>query len=204
MDVTWGGTIAEAWTSASSLRTMNDFNKGLKKVDSMNTNAEQLMMRDQQNEAAWNKALAENNNSYATEAIDTSWHKMQLPVLWEDAGYPGLDGIVWFKKTINVPEGWTGKNLKLDLGPVDDMDVTYFNGQAVDSMVKDGAWATDRHYIVPANLVKSGENIIAVKVTDNAGGGGIYGKKTQLKLYPEGGDDSIDQFPENGHLKLQR
>jgi sialate O-acetylesterase len=192
MDVTWGGTIAEAWTSESSLKTMNDFNEGLNKVNAMSKNAEELMLKDKQNEAAWNKAVADNNNSYATEAIDTSWHTMQLPTLWEDAGYPDLDGIVWFKKTIDIPSTWSGKNLKLDLGPIDDMDVTYFNGKAVDSMVKDGAWATERHYTIPANIVKTGENIIAVKVTDNGGGGGIYGKKTQLKLYSETASDSID------------
>ena len=192
MDVTWGGTIAEAWTSESSLRTMSDFNEGLNKVNTMGKNAEQLLIKDQQNEAAWNKAVAENNNSYATEAIDTSWHTMQLPTLWEDAGYPDLDGIVWFKKEVDIPSAWGSKNLKIDLGPIDDMDVTYFNGKAIDSMVKDGAWATERHYTIPANLVKTGENIIAVKVTDNGGGGGIYRKKTQLKLYSESGDDSID------------
>ena len=194
MDITWGGTIAEAWTSDASLRTMGDFNSELDKLAAIKTNEKELMIKDQQDEAVWKKALAENNNSYAAAAVDTSWNTMQLPATWENAGYKSLDGIVWFKKTIDIPAAWAGKQLQLDLGPIDDYDVTWFNGTAVDSTVKDNSWATDRHYIIPADLVKAGENTIAVKVTDTQGDGGIYGKKDQLRLYPAGSsaNDGID------------
>lgn len=184
MDVTWGGTIAEAWTSEASLRTMGDFNKDLDRINLMATHTDEMMAKDKENEAAWKEALAGNNNDFAKDITDTSWHTMSLPTTWENAGYPDLDGIAWFKKTIDVPASWVGKQLKLDLGPIDDNDVTYFNGSAVDSTTKEGSWTTDRHYTIPAKLVKAGKNSIAVKVIDNAGNGGIYGKKEQLQLYP--------------------
>ncbi|MEO8108638.1 MAG: sialate O-acetylesterase, partial [Ginsengibacter sp.] len=186
MDVTWGGTIAEAWTSEASLRTMGDFNSKLDKVDLMAKNADEMMAKDKVNEAAWKQALAENNNDFASNNTDTSWHSMMLPNTWENAGYPDLDGIVWFKKTIDIPADWAGKELKLDLGPIDDNDVTWFNGKIIDSTMKDGSWMTGRHYTVPADLVKAGENIIAVKIIDNGGNGGIYGKKEQLNIYADG------------------
>ncbi len=194
MDVTWGGTIAEAWTSAASLRTMGDFNKELDKLSALKTNEKELMIKDEQDEAAWKKAMAANNNSYATSAVDTSWHAMKLPTVWENAGYPDLDGIVWFKRTIDIPASWVGKQLHLDLGPIDDYDVTWFNGVAIDSTVKDNSWATDRHYTIPGDLVKAGANTIAVKVTDTQGNGGIYGKKDQLRVYQAGSTagDGID------------
>jgi len=195
MDVTWGGTVAEAWTSEASLRTMGDFNKDLDQIDLIAIHADEMIAEDKENEAAWKEALAQSNNDYANDITDTSWHTMSLPTIWENAGYPDLDGIVWFKKTIDVPASWAGKQLKLDLGPIDDNDVTYFNGSIVDSTMKDGAWMTDRHYTIPANLIKGGKNIIAVKVIDNGGNGGIYGKKEQLRLYPADGnvtDGGID------------
>lgn len=194
MDVTWGGTIAEAWTSEASLRTMGDFNKDLDQIKLMATHADEMMAKDKQNEAAWKEALAQNNNDFANDITDTSWHIMSLPTTWENAGYPDLDGIAWFKKTIDVPASWAGKQLKLNLGPIDDNDVTYFNGSAVDSTMKEGSWMAERHYVIPADLVKAGKNFIAVKVIDNAGNGGIYGKKEQLKLYPAGWNvnDGID------------
>jgi sialate O-acetylesterase len=198
--VSWGGTIAEAWTSETSLRTMGDFNKGLDVVDSMRTDSTEIIERGRQNQALWNKELAESNNSYsyASANTDTSWHNMQLPTYWEDAGLPDLDGIVWFKRTIDIPAAWAGKDLKLDLGPVDDMDVTWFNGKIVDSTMKDGAWMTERHYTVPADLVKAGTNIIAVKVIDNQGNGGIYGKPEALHIYPVGGTVA-DAIPLSGN-----
>ncbi|MDQ6763742.1 MAG: hypothetical protein M3015_14095 [Bacteroidota bacterium] len=190
MDVTWGGTIAEAWTSEASLRTMGDFNKDLDRVNSMATKADAMMEKDKEGQAMWVKALAENNNSFASEATDASWHTMELPNLWENTGLPDLDGIVWFRRTVNIPASWEGKALKLDLGPVDDNDVTWFNGKIIDSTMKDGSWMTERHYTVPGDLVKAGENTIAVKVIDNGGGGGIYGKREQLLLYPADGNVS--------------
>lgn len=180
----WGGTIAEAWTSEASLRTMGDFNKDLDHINLMAEHAGETVEKDKENEAAWNKALTENNNNYTTENADTSWHAMQLPTLWENAELPDLDGIVWFKKNIDIPAVWAGKELKLDLGPIDDNDVTWFNGKIIDSTMKDGSWMKERHYTIPANMVKAGENIITVKVIDNGGGGGIYGTKEQLRIYP--------------------
>lgn len=194
MDVTWGGTIAEAWTSEASLRTMGDFNNDLDRINLTATHADEMMAKDKENDAAWKVALTKNNDDYATEITDTSWHIMNLPTTWEDAGYKTLDGIVWFKKTIDIPAAWTGKQLKLDLGPIDDQDVTWFNGKIIDSTTKDGSWMVDRHYTVPAELVKAGKNVIAIKVIDNGGNGGLDGKKTQLKLYAADGNasDGID------------
>lgn len=187
----WGGTIAEAWTSEASLRTMGDFNKGIDAVNAMAADMKELMKKDSLNAIAWQKALTETHNEYAADATDTSWHTMQLPTTWESTGLD-IDGIVWFKRTIDIPATWAGKTLKLDLGPIDDNDVTFLNGRVVDSTMQEGMWMKDRHYTIPANLFKTGNNILAVKVVDNAGGGGIYGKKDQLKLYAEGSTDTID------------
>ena len=154
----WGGTIAEAWTSEASLRTMSDFDEGLNKVNQMATNLKDMMAKDSLNAIAWNKALAENNNNYASDAVDTSWHTMQLPTLWENAGFPDLDGIVWFKRTVDIPDAWAGKSLKLSLGPIDDNDITFLNGGVVDSTMQDGMWTKERNYTIPANLVKTGKN----------------------------------------------
>lgn len=187
----WGGTVAEAWTSEASLRTMNDFNKGIDVVNQLATDMKERMLKDSLNTVAWQKALASKDNSYAADATDTSWHTMALPTTWESKGLD-IDGIVWFKRTVDVPVAWQGKIVKLNLGPIDDNDVTFLNGSVVDSTLQDGMWMKERNYTVPANLIKPGKNTLAVKVIDNAGGGGIYGKPGQLKLYAEGENDTIN------------
>lgn len=187
----WGGTVAEAWTSEASLRTMNNFNKGIDVVNQLATDMKERMLKDSLNTVAWQKALASKDNSYAADATDTSWHTMALPTTWESKGLD-IDGIVWFKRTVDVPVAWQGKIVKLNLGPIDDNDVTFLNGSVVDSTLQDGMWMKERNYTVPANLIKPGKNTLAVKVIDNAGGGGIYGKPGQLKLYAEGENDTIN------------
>ena len=76
---------------------MGDFNKDLDRINLAATHIDEVIAKDKENEAIWQKALAENNSDFATDNVDTSWHTMSLPTLWENAGYPDLDGIVWFK-----------------------------------------------------------------------------------------------------------
>ncbi|MBS1745808.1 MAG: hypothetical protein JST21_06535 [Bacteroidetes bacterium] len=203
----WGGTVAEAWTSEAALRTMNDFNKELDAVNSIAKDVEAMKIKDSLNTIAWEKAIAESNKpQYADDNTNDDWKTMQLPTTWERAGLD-IDGIVWFKRFVDIPVSWTGKSLHLDLGPIDDNDVMYFNGRIADSTMEDGAWAKDRHYTIAADFVKPGKNMIAVKVIDNGGGGGIYGKPDQLKLFADGESDTImlsgDWLYKVGFVKAQ-
>lgn len=179
----WGGTIAEAWTSEASLRMMKDFDKELDKIDSVNKNRAAIQVADSIHHLTWQAVLTDRGKTYSNNVIK-DWKTMQLPGVWENAGLPDVDGIVWFKKVVNIPESWAGRDLKLDLGPIDDRDITYFNGQELDSTMQGFTWAVERHYTVPGKWVRAGENIIAVKVIDDGGTGGIYGTASQMTLYP--------------------
>ena len=55
---------------------------------------------------------------------------MDLPKQLETAGLL-IDGAVWFRKVVELPESWSGKDLVLKLTPIDDHDVTYFNGTKI-------------------------------------------------------------------------
>ena len=114
----------------------------------------------------------------------SAWKTMRLPQYWEDAGLPGFDGVVWFRKTFELPADWAGKNLTLGLGPVDDVDTTFVNGVPVGGMSQ---WDAPRSYRVKASLLKPGVNTIAVRVLDGGVGGGIYGKPELMKIAPEDG-----------------
>jgi sialate O-acetylesterase len=50
---------------------------------------------------------------------------MTLPGEWENAGEPDFDGTMWFRKTVDLPEGVAGKEAVLSLGPIDDFDTTW-------------------------------------------------------------------------------
>lgn len=181
----WGGTVAEAWTSGKALRTLHDFDRELNRVDSIQRFAEALADQDKSNESAWQKAVADEHLNYTEAKLkDADWKTMRMPAAWEGAGYPTLDGIVWFRKTVNLPADWVGKQLKLEFGPIDDFDDTYLNGRHVGGLKQESAWMVSRSYSVPAGTVKEGENVIAIKVTDVGGNGGIMGDKEAMKIYP--------------------
>lgn len=178
----WGGTVAEAWTSNSALRKLGDFDSALNKLDSAAPHLNEMESQYKRNNESWNKALTYINSEYAESNYnDDDWKVMKIPTIWEKAGYPDLDGIVWFRKKISIPAGWAGKALKIDLGPIDDNDITWFNGHKIGATEN---WMAPRSYDIPVGLVKSGENTIAIRVADVQGNGGIYGEEKSLRIYP--------------------
>lgn len=110
------------------------------------------------------------------ELDDSDWDTMELPNNWEDTGLPDLDGIVWFRKEVNLSDI---SEATVYLSAVDDVDSTYFNGILIGS---NQVWDRPRTYVVPKQIIKNGKNIITVRVHDNINGGGIWGDPDLLKL----------------------
>jgi sialate O-acetylesterase len=103
---------------------------------------------------------------------------MTLPQTWESTGHPDLDGVVWFKKEFQVLAADAGKEITIGIGPVDDSDETYLNGKLIGKT--EGRYDLPRIYKVPAGISKAGVNVIAIKVIDNGGGGGLWGMDSQM------------------------
>lgn len=184
----WGGTIAEAWMSSSTLKTRPDFAAAVEKIAKTGSQAE-----FEQELNSWNKIVIENDNGYQqgklrwvnADTDDSDWKSMNLPVLWDQSILPDLDGIVYFRKKITIPESWKGKTITLNLGTIDDNDVTFFNGTKIGETK---GYDQKRVYTIPADLVKPGENTIAVRVFDGAGGGGIYGDRNIISVVSANGE----------------
>ncbi len=190
----WGGTPAESWTSAGVLKQLEDYSEVIEKMDLLKKDpapAEEVYQK-QMNE--WHKkiSLADQSGKACIDPDfdDSSWKQMDLPKLWDTTELGSFDGLVWFRKQIDVPQSWQGKELVIQLGPIDDMDTTWFNGERIGGYERAGQYTTNRKYTVPANLVKEGANVITVKVLDTGGGGGIYGNPDQLWVKASGSDDA--------------
>ncbi len=113
---------------------------------------------------------------------DGAWKTMKLPVHFENAGLPGYDGVVWFRKSVEVPAELAGTRGTLSLGPIDDMDVAWVNGRRVGGYEAPGAHNTPRNYTLTLGVLKPGKNLIAVRVMDHGWPGGIFGKPGQLAI----------------------
>lgn len=173
----WGGTVAEAWTSGSALKTMPEFAPFVK-AEENGLNQAQLDQKYHDEVRAWLEAIDVKDpawqNGRLTWAMpgfdDSGWPKMKLPVYWEQAGVPNYDGTVWFHKQVDIPTAWQGKDLQLNLAGIDDYDDSFFNGAEIGHSE---AFFLPRQYTIPGKLVKAGENTIAIRVFDNGGLGGI-------------------------------
>jgi sialate O-acetylesterase len=102
-----------------------------------------------------------------------------VPSLWENQQIGNIDGIVWMRKTIVLSAEQAKKEAILHLSKVDDEDVTYINGVQVGT---NNIWETQRVYKIPAGVLKEGVNVIAVRIADYTGGGGIHGDPADLKI----------------------
>jgi sialate O-acetylesterase len=184
----WGGTAAEGWVSAEALSTMPEFVPAVKNLEKAWANSKRPPADfDKDLEEWWGKndPGSAARPMWSDPSLDVSgWKRMRLPQYWEDAGLPGFDGVVWFRRTFELPREWEGKDLTLSLGPIDDRDTTFVNGAPVGGLSQ---WDAPRSYRVAANLLKPGANTIAVRVLDTGVGGGVYGKPEQLKVEPADG-----------------
>ena len=189
----WGGTPAEAWTRMSALEAMPETKPMADHYKAVAANYEGALADYQKKLAEWNaKArFADPGNKGTASAPaydDTTWPTLKLPAAWEQIGRKDLDidGVVWFRKKIEIPQEWAGRVLHLQLGPIDDMDVTYFNGVQVGATGAEtpNSWQHPRNYVIPAELVKTGPAVIAVRVFDSVGGGGIT--HGPIRLAPDG------------------
>jgi len=119
---------------------------------------------------------------------DASWETMTLPTLIENAGLE-IDGKLWFRKNISLPNSPSQKTGTINLGPIDDSDSVFVNGVFVGSLM--GKYSENRSYEIPKGVLKSGDNVISVWVEDTGGGGGIYGKPEQMYLRVNGEQVSL-------------
>jgi sialate O-acetylesterase len=139
------------------------------------------------------------------ELDDSDWAGMVAPGNWESQGHPDLNGEVWYRRTVKIPENWSSKDLALELGPIDEIDTVYFNGTFVGGMgsVKPldiASWNKPRKYVVPSELVKAGDAVIAIRIVDQSGQGGPWGgTKDQMFIVPSSEKSNVDvQIPLSG------
>jgi sialate O-acetylesterase len=116
------------------------------------------------------------------------WAVMELPCHWQEAGHK-FNGAFWFRREVEIPQEWEGHPIELHLGACDKHERTYFNGEEIGrtDIVKDpDVWAAPRRYTIPADRVRAGKSVIAVRVFSHLFGGGMTGPAEAMKIGPEG------------------
>ena len=170
-----GNTAIEHWGAVTSLGRFEAKYQGF---DPVTAYADAVT-------AAWkagDPAYAATLNWSAPDCDDKAWPTLAVPGNWRQSALPDFNGVVWFRKTIDIPATWAGKDLWLSLGPIDVVDTTWFNGTFVDA--HEGR-SRPRQYWVPGRLVTAGANLIALRIS---GERGFMGKPEQMGLLPANGN----------------
>lgn len=97
-----------------------------------------------------------------------------------------MDGIVWYRREIDVPASMTGIPAKMALGRIVDADFLYVNGKLAGNTTYQ---YPQRRYQLPGEFLKPGKNIIVIRVINNSGKGGFVPDKP---YYLSAGGQTID------------
>jgi sialate O-acetylesterase len=181
INTTWGGSRIETWMSRAALgldsaqwaavwaeeeRSQRRF------VENLRAKIGDLPKTD--------PGLVDGRALWADPALDeTAWQPIKVPSLWEQAGYDGLDGVAWYRASFELTADEAARGIRLGLGAIDDNDISWVNGVEIG---RTNNYSLPRVYDVPARALHAGRNVIAVRVEDTGGGGGIWGDAAALFL----------------------
>jgi sialate O-acetylesterase len=195
----WGGTHVETWISGPSFFGDPEFADLKSKlpesfdgiIAERQKKTEELVQRVQGSLPDAATAAAFKN----TGINDGDWKTMNVPGLWESKGLNDVDGEIWFRRSFAVPADIALKNVTISLGKIDDKDSTFVNGVFVGSV---NAYNEARVYSIPSGALKVGNNVVAVKIMDTGGGGGMYGEPGEFFV-----DYGVTKFPLSGDWKYR-
>lgn len=174
-----GGTPIEAWTSEAGLKDFPDLvaamarNRDTSHVNGISRRASAAAAANQA-KTVQDKGLTAAVKWYEPAYEPKGWRPINIPGYWEDQGIKDLNGVVWYRRELEVPAAMTGVAAKVFLGRMVDADVLYINGKQVGQT---GYQYPQRRYPLPAGLLKPGKNVFVVKVTNSGGKGGFVPDK---------------------------
>jgi sialate O-acetylesterase len=181
-----GGPPIESWTSEEGLKEFPDVISIIEKnKDTAYVNS--FKRRPVRNAPPpRDQGLANAVKWFDPAYVPKNWRPINVPGYWEDQGLKDLNGVVWYRKEIEVPASMTNKPARIFLGRIVDADELYINGKRVGNTTYQ---YPQRRYHLPADVLKPGKNILVVRVTNAAGKGGFVPDKPYCVF---AGSDTID------------
>jgi sialate O-acetylesterase len=187
-----GGSPVESWISEDALKKFPAYyNEARLFRDS--SLIEKIEISDSKRINAWYNLSSKidqgykNQNSWRDPSLDDSnWMTMKIPGYWADTKTGFLNGVVWFRKKVNIPASMVGKKAKIILGRIVDADSVFINGKFIGNTTY---LYPRRRYDIPTGILKECENTIAIRVVNSSDRGGfVFDKPYQIQTE----NDTID------------
>ena len=111
------------------------------------------------------------------------------------------DGYAWYRLNFNLKnEVSDSSKLFFSVGAIDDLDEVYINGVKIGETDRKtpSYWSAPRCYSIPSGTLKKGRNLVAVRVFDEKGKGGIVKLPVMISSRQISGNSSawITPYPE--------
>lgn len=172
-----GGSPIEAWMSEEALKSFPEhYEEALRFRD--DELIEQIEKADQQRISEWYRSSTEKDAGYkgskpwyANSTDVSDWNTMDIPGYWADTETDSINGVVWFRKEIEIPETMAGNSARLEMGRIADADSTFVNGIFVGNTTYQ---YPPRWYEIPESVLREGKNNITVRVVNERGRGGFF------------------------------
>lgn len=185
------GTRIETWMDPHLADTMSDAEK--KRFRSF-TEQEKIYAERVAKYRTWIRPILEQNREKTAAAagwsrmdLDTAdWRPIKVPGNWKNSAFKNFDGVLWYRRKLDINKDFLGKEMVLSLGNVDSLDTVWFNGVKVGETTVETPlhWAKQRQYRIPADLIREKDNVIAIRVMNYGGRGGLVAQRGKLCMFP--------------------
>lgn len=180
----WGGTNIRLWLDQESLTSIGGFEDELEVLRLYNKDqAEAYRLlgkiyekRAKTKEKPWAYGPKQTKN-WPKADVHTNWEK------WNDPELKNYNGKVWYSHSFTLTKAQARLNLSLELGKIDELDMTFINGVGVGS---NGNPNAARSYAINKDILKPSVNTLMVIVTDSGGDGGFYGQGARQIKFEDG------------------
>ncbi len=179
----WGGSRISAWLSDSALRAAGMAEEADQLSRYARNPAGETAEAGAAWEAWWRRAAGDAPGAEPWQsgaALD--WQPVPAITNFEAWGVPALadyNGMVWYRREIEVPAAQARLPATLVLGAVDDADRTWLNGRGLGGSSQPGQV---RVYALTPGTLHAGRNVLTVNVDDGYANGGLIGPAEVMRL----------------------
>ncbi|HEX3386817.1 MAG TPA: Ig domain-containing protein, partial [Mucilaginibacter sp.] len=143
----------------------------------------------------WKLKIGDSTAWSSPQYNDNSWKAANVSVPWEEQGYPKTDGYGWYRLHVVIPSSLKERaflkdSIHFNLGYLDDGGEVYLNGKLIYKNYRNGEDITKGIYGPGSFSISSNdpailwnkENVLAVRLFDTGGAGGMYGEDFKLHM----------------------
>jgi len=185
-----GATNLETWMSRERLMTHPDFTEQLAKTGTDTTVWNEKVRKADQSEKDRDMIANTSMNGLNLKVNtliykDVDWTKTEFPINIYKMGYPGFWGLVWIRKTIEIPKQSAQKEWTIHLPIKDQDDRIYLNGTEI---ARNVSKLKEKLIPVPSGRLKAGTNLLAVRMYVQWGSAEIGNDKNECYLLSKDGE----------------